>query len=132
MQWLQVAIQTSQQYRCTHYGLLWFQDSVLGTQPEVLSLNGPYNSSHKPKKLKDDSFFCVVVMDFKMNSETTKHRDNTFEHFVNIGLSWHGALVFYSVQVNVEPDFYDMRQDTQCISTTSMRLIINKTLPVSY
>ena len=45
-----------------------------------------------------------------MKFETIKHHDNSFEHFGKIGLSWHGALVFFSVWVHVEPGVYDTRQ----------------------
>ena len=31
------------------------------------------------KKMNDDSYFCVVFMDFKMHFETRKHRDNEVE-----------------------------------------------------
>ena len=49
------------------------------------------------KKMNDDSYVYVVVVDFKIKFETIKHPYNAFEHFGKRVLSWHGALVFYSV-----------------------------------
>ena len=33
--------------------------------------------------MNDDSYICVVIMEFQMKFETTKHRDNAVENFVN-------------------------------------------------
>ena len=52
---------------------------------------------------------CMFV-EFKMNFDTTKHSYNSVENFEKRGLSWHGGLVFYSVQVYFEPDLYETRQ----------------------
>ena len=51
-----------------------------------------------------------MFVEFKMNFDTTKHRYNSVENFEKRGLSWHGSLVFYSVQVYFEPDLYETRQ----------------------
>ena len=58
------------------------------------------------EKINDGSSVCVVVMNFKMNFETMKHRENTVENFGKRGISWHVNLVFYSVQVYFGPDLY--------------------------
>ena len=52
---------------------------------------------------------CMFV-EFKMNFDTTKHSYNSVENFEKRGLSWHGGLVFYSVQVYFEPGWYETRQ----------------------
>ena len=69
--------------------------------------------------MNDDSSFCVVVMDYKMKFETMKHLENAVEDFGKRGLSWHGVLVFYYVLVYVEPNIYEMRQDTIHIDHTN-------------
>ena len=54
-------------------------------------------------------------MHFTMKFETMKHGKNAVEIFVKWGLSWHGALAFYSVQSYVEPYVYDKRKETMYI-----------------
>ena len=39
-----------------------------------------------------------------------KYRDNAVDSLGKRSLSWHVTLVFYSVQVYVDPDVYDIRQ----------------------
>ena len=56
-----------------------------------------------------------MSVEFKMIFDTTKHRYNSVENFEQRGLSWHGSLVFYSVQVYFEPDLYETRQQTMYI-----------------
>ena len=51
----------------------------------------------------------MVFMYFKMKFEMMKYRDNYIENFVKRGLSWHDALVFYSIGVYVETGAYYMR-----------------------
>ena len=51
-------------------------------------------------------------MGLKINFKKMKHRDNSVDNFGNSGISWHGALVFYSVWVYFEPGVYEMRQET--------------------
>ena len=60
--------------------------------------------------MNDDSSVCVVVMEFEMKFDTTKHHVNAVENFGNRGLSWHVSLVLYYVRVYVEPDVYEMRK----------------------
>ena len=47
-----------------------------------------------------------------MNFETMKYRENEVEDFGKRCLSWNGALVFYYVQVYVDTDVYEIRQET--------------------
>ena len=54
-----------------------------------------------------------------MKFETIKYRKNGVEYFGKRVLSWHGCLVFYSVQVYVEPDVYKMWQETMYIDHTN-------------
>ena len=43
------------------------------------------------------------------------HCHNAVDNFGFWGLSWNGALVLYSIWVYVDPDIYDMRQETMYI-----------------
>ena len=38
-------------------------------------------------KMNDDSYFCVVIMDFNIKFETMKQRNNAVENFGKRGLS---------------------------------------------
>ena len=69
--------------------------------------------------MNDDSSVCVVIMGLKINFKKMKHRNNSVDNFGNSGISWHGALVFYSVQVYIEPDLYEIRQEKIYIDHTN-------------
>ena len=67
-------------------------------------------------KMNDYLYVCVVFMDFKMKFGKMKHRDNGDGFYVKRGLTWHGAMVFYSVRLYVEPGIYEMRQEIMYIN----------------
>ena len=133
MQWLQCTVKTSQLYHCDHSGWKWFNNLF-----EELSLKFYLYVGHtvqvinQKKLLKqiDYSSVCVVVMDFNTKYKTMRHNENAVENFGRRGISWHCALVFYSVWVYVEPYIYEMwlekiyinhrnvfnnKQDTTCV-----------------
>ena len=60
------------------------------------------------------------MMYFNIRFEMTKNCDNAVKKFGKRGKSWNGSLLFCAVQVYVEPDVYDTRQETIYINHFSV------------